>query len=344
MTARTLGACLEAAAATLKNSPTLNLSRAQSHREARYLAAAILRREGFRPAEIHKDADMSALLRAPSISMLHIEVPVVAEKLFTEVTARRARAEPLAYILGETEFWSMSFSVDESCLIPRPDTETLVEAMVDHCFSQLVQDGQTGRVADLYTGAGPILLAALSELPSDVIGVGFDINDRALRFAQENATRHNLDSRATFCKQDLSLPLPICFPHPFSNGSASNSHDDLDCQWDIAFANPPYIKSEDIDSLMSDVRDYEPSLALDGGPDGLDPYRHIASALSQGRLRTRWLIMEIGHDQASMVEDIFLGCDNSVFDPMSIVEVRKDLSGRDRCVVMRDPNFEGGVR
>ena len=139
--------------------------------------------------------------------------------------------------------------------------------------------------ADLYTGSGCLLLAALSELPAPASGVGYDISSNAVSIAQRNARRHHLDARAVFVEQDLSGPAPI-------TSAASGKS----C-WDIVFANPPYIKSDDIPDLMPDVRDFEPSLALDGGPDGLDPYRDMASAVRDGRLRSQWLFLEVGHDQ-----------------------------------------------
>ena len=187
-------------------------------------------------------------------------------------------------------------------------------------------------LADLYTGPGPLLLAALSELPAHATGVGFDVSPGALKVAEKNARRHGLDSRASFVEQDLSIPQRIELPESESD---KDNGDRTPTFWDIVFANPPYIRSADMPGLMPDVRNFEPRLALDGGPDGLEPYRDIASAVRDGHLRTRWLFLEIGHDQASDITDIF---DNPLM--MDVVEVRKDLAGMDRCVVLKRNNKE----
>ena len=310
----TLGRCLEAASAMLAGSRLLGVTSAQARREARAIAAGLLREPALRPRCIHPEADLQSLLRAPSVSTLELDLSMDAFRRVTGAANRRARGEPLAYILGEKEFWSMVFHVNEKCLIPRSDSETLIEAMLEH-YVPTIQD-QNVHVADLYTGSGCLLLAALSELPAPASGVGYDISSNAVSIAQRNARRHHLDARAVFVEQDLSGPAPI------TNAASGKS-----C-WDIVFANPPYIKSDDIPDLMPDVRDFEPSLALDGGPDGLDPYRDMASAVRDGRLRSQWLFLEVGHDQAGDIQDIF--------SMMNLVEVRKDLSGLDRCMVFRN--------
>jgi release factor glutamine methyltransferase len=345
--ASTLGALLEAARLTLSRAPRLSLSDGQARREARALAAGVLRREksvvrAADDTDYDTDVAVEALLRAPSASALALACSPGPARALERAARRRALGEPLAYVLGEKEFWSMALHVDRHCLIPRPDSETLVEAMVDHCcrgvqqstVQQSTETEEAGgatplrrlRVADLYTGSGPLLLAALSELPSHTTGVGFDISAGALRVARRNARRHGLEARASFVEQDLSLPMP-----PAS--------------WDIVFANPPYIRSEDMRGLMTDVRDFEPALALDGGPDGLAPYRDIASAVQDGRLQSQWLFLEIGNDQAGDVKDIFNGiaaaAPGGQLNPlMDMVEVRKDLAGMDRCIVLRGKSLK----
>ena len=170
-----------------------------------------------------------------------------------EYARRRLAGEPVARILGEKEFWGLPLQLSSATLVPRPDTETVVELAL-----QLLRAGgdldRPLRIADLGTGSGAILLALLSELPA-AQGFGTDISEAALQTAGANAARAGLSGRATFIACDYASGLA----GPF----------------DLIVSNPPYIRSADIDGLAAEVRNHDPMAALDGGADGLDAYRAL---------------------------------------------------------------------
>jgi release factor glutamine methyltransferase len=205
-----------------------------------------------------------------------------AETIRSLVTRRLSR-EPVAHIMGQKEFWGLPFRVTPATLVPRPETETVVEAAL------AVIDGSSGRgcllrIADLGTGSGALLLALLSELPQ-AYGIGTDVSADALTVAQENATRLSLADRAAFMRGDFTSVLGRRF--------------------DLIVSNPPYIPSSDIASLAPEVRDHEPRLALDGGPDGLAAYRAIATDSGRVLAPGGHLVLEIGTGQASAVTQVF---------------------------------------
>ncbi len=214
--------------------------------------------------------------------------------------ARRAAGEPVARIIGAWEFWGLPFGLSPETLVPRPDTETLVEAALG-----LRPDGPH-RLADLGTGSGCILVALLTEWPS-AFGVGLDRSPGALRTAQANAARNGVADRAAFVVGDWAASLA----GPF----------------DLVVANPPYIASHVIAGLSGEVRDHDPRLALDGGPDGLDAYRIILAQVPPLLRPGGHLLVEIGYDQEAALRGLAtvhgLGA-----------EVRRDLAGHPRVVVM----------
>jgi release factor glutamine methyltransferase len=205
---------------------------------------------------------------------------------------RRLAHEPVARIIGTKEFWSLDLCINDSTLVPRPETETVVEAALTAIglrgsrISELSM-GELGtgelRIADLGTGSGAILLALLSEL-KDAFGVGSDINPRALVVARDNARRLGL-RRAAFVACDLAAALA----GPF----------------DLIVSNPPYIASGDIATLAPEVRLFDPRLALDGGTDGLSAYRAIAAAAPALLATEGSLVVELGVGQAEPVAAIF---------------------------------------
>jgi release factor glutamine methyltransferase len=209
---------------------------------------------------------------------LHFDRPLEESELtaYRALIVRRAKREPLQYILGETEFWSLSFSVSPAVLIPRPDTEVLVEEAL-----RLV-DG--GRILDVGTGSGVIAVALARELAeADVVAL--DISPAALAVAGGNARRNGVDARITFLEGDLAH-LP---EGPF----------------DLIVSNPPYIPAADVDGLMPEVRDFEPRQALDGGDDGLNPYRMLATQADLCLVPGGWLLVEVGIGQAQDVQQLF---------------------------------------
>jgi release factor glutamine methyltransferase len=214
---------------------------------------------------------------------------------------RRLRREPVSRILGRKGFWKIMLNVTPDVLSPRPDTETLIDvAVLAHAKTEAFT------VADLGTGSGAILLAILSERPG-ATGVGTDISSEALAVARENGANLGLDGRAAFLRTE------------WATGFGDNS-------FDLVVSNPPYIPSDDIDGLDPEVRDHDPRLALDGGPDGLQAYRELAPEIMRILRPGGIFAVEIGWDQGPQVKALF---DTQGFPDVKIV---KDLADRDRVV------------
>ena len=215
---------------------------------------------------------------------------------------RRLAGEPVARIVGAREFWGLPLIVTPAVLVPRPETETVVELALS-----LVDDRKRAlRIADLGTGTGAILLALLSELPN-ADGVGTDLSPDALDVARRNAAALGLGGRACFLEGDFAAGLTGRF--------------------DLVVSNPPYIVTPDIATLAREVRDHDPRLALDGGADGLAAYRAIAA--DAPRLLGGHLVVEIGAGQQPDVE--FLLAEKG----LAIAAVRHDLYGVARAVAAR---------
>jgi len=192
---------------------------------------------------------------------------------------RRLAGEPVARILGHKEFWGLSLSLSPATLVPRPDTETVVELAL-----QMLRDSvasRAPRIADLGTGTGAILLALLSELP-EATGVGTDISGEAVETATANALSLGLAARASFIRCDYASALT----GPF----------------DLIVSNPPYISSGDIAGLAVEVRDHDPWAALDGGPDGLAAYRALIPQAARILAPGAALVVEAGQGQAAQIE------------------------------------------
>ena len=215
--------------------------------------------------------------------------------------ARRLKREPVSRILGRKGFWKIMLNVTPDVLSPRPDTETLLDiamlAFAPHeAFSMI----------DLGTGSGAILLAVLAERPA-ATGVGTDISSEALAVARENAANLDLDGRAAFLRTEWAA------------GFADHS-------FDFVASNPPYIPSGDIPGLDPEVRDHDPILALDGGPDGLQAYRDLAPEIRRILKAGGTFAVEIGFDQGPQVKALF---EDAGFDGVIVV---KDLGDRHRVV------------
>lgn len=232
--------------------------------------------------------------------------PAQAQAL-AEALTQRCRRVPMAQIVGVREFWSLAFKVTSDTLTPRPDTETLVEAIVDHCAHQ------PKRILDLGTGTGCIVLALLSEWP-DAVGIAVDASDEALKVAAENSRTLGLAERATFFVADWTGP---------------HWTRALGAPFDVVVSNPPYIPALDIETLEPDVRDFEPRSALDGGEDGLDAYRAIVAELPTLLAPGGLVGFEIGLGQADDVAALLrvVGLD--------VVDQRADLGGVTRVVLAR---------
>ena len=201
-------------------------------------------------------------------------------ELFTSLIRRRATREPVSHLLGRREFWGLSFVVNADVLDPRPDSETLIEALL----GRLENKSDRLRILDLGTGSGCLLLSLLHELPN-AWGLGIDLSEKALVTARGNAEQLEMSSRATFCRAIWTAPLTGVF--------------------DIVISNPPYIEEEQIVCLAPEVRQHEPRIALSGGHDGLQAYREIARDISSLMVVDGWLAVECGAGQWSDVASIF---------------------------------------
>ncbi|MBQ3795805.1 MAG: peptide chain release factor N(5)-glutamine methyltransferase [Butyrivibrio sp.] len=230
------------------------------------------------------------------------EVSESEAKEYEEFLNRRSKREPLAYIIGKWDFMGLSFAVNKNVLIPEQDTEVLVEEAM-----RFLEDGF--RILDLCTGSGCIALSLLN-YSNNTTAVGTDISEEALSVAKENAKDLSLSERALLVKTDL-------FPEMDDDGS----------KFDLIVSNPPYIRSDVIETLAPEVRDYEPRLALDGDADGLVFYRRIIDEAPKYLFSNGYLIMEIGYDQAFEVTELLekAGCYHDI-------EVIKDYAGNDRVV------------
>lgn len=220
--------------------------------------------------------------------------------------ARRCAHEPTAYITGMREFWSLDFKVNPAVLIPRPETERLVEIVLDLVGSRT---RCPLRIVDIGTGSGAIAVALATELPGSKI-IATDISAAALAVAVENAASHSVDGKIEFVHSDLFDRL---------------SEDEL---FDLIISNPPYVRGAEIAALDPEVSRWEPCGALDGGADGLDFYRRIA-AQGFDRLRSNGaVVVEIGAGMGEAVTTIFKGNPGC-----AQVEVYKDYAGKERVVV-----------
>lgn len=227
----------------------------------------------------------------------HLDAAVPAG--FDALVQRRVASEPVAYITGHRGFWTLTLRIGPGVLIPRPDSETLIEAALDW-----FKDAPPRTILDLGTGSGALLLAALSEFP-DAHGLGIDRSEDALAIAACNAQDCGLADRCRLQR--------------------GNWADGLYGPFDLILCNPPYIASTA--ALPRDVCDYEPASALFAGPDGLDDYRLLAPQIAQLLSSTGCAVVEIGFDQADSAGTLFRQAGLSV-------RVRKDLGGRDRCLII----------
>lgn len=234
---------------------------------------------------------------------VNFERPLDSSELaaFREQVQRRAKGEPVQYILGETEFWSLPFTVSPAVLIPRADTEVLVEEALSRIEGPV-------HLLDVGTGSGAIAVAMAHEKP-EIQVTALDCSEEALHVARGNAERNGVAERVSCLAGDLA-ELP---PGPFA----------------MVVSNPPYIPTADCEQLMTEVRDHEPRLALNGGEDGLNAYRQLTSQSGEILLPGGWLLVEVGIGQA---EDVV-----ALFEAAGLAEIksRDDYAGIPRVVAGR---------
>jgi release factor glutamine methyltransferase len=269
--------------------------------------AATLTADGFDEARRRARRLVAAALRlSPAELVAHPERRVAAadRERIADMLRRTVAREPLSRIVGVREFWGLDFLLSADALDPRPETETLVEAVL----VRLPDRGRPYRFLDLGTGSGCLLLALLSEF-RQARGVGVDLAPGAVALARDNARRLGLGARARFAVSDWSSAIAGRF--------------------DAVVANPPYIAAAEIRSLPPEVRDYDPATALDGGPDGLAAYRAIAADLKRLLAPGGLLAVEIGAGRGAAVATILrdAGLHGDALVP--------DLAGIARCIVAR---------
>ncbi len=231
------------------------------------------------------------------------------DKFFKFIDKRKS-GYPIQYILGKQEFMGLDFYVKEGVLIPRPDTEILVEHIIELVKSKYFGKKDLIRIVDIGTGSGAITLSLAHYLGNAHV-YSIDISDTALEVATENSKKLGLESKVTFLKGDLFNPLEELKLHS---------------SIDIIVSNPPYIPTKDILDLQKEVAEYEPKLALDGGEDGLDFYRRIVAESGKYIAHGGVLAFEIGYNQGNEVKELMAG-------GFKDIEIIKDLSGHDRVVV-----------
>jgi release factor glutamine methyltransferase len=246
-----------------------------------------------------------ALDHAALIAQAEHRLTSAEARAIAALETRRLTREPVARIVGVKEFWGLPLKLSADTLIPRPDTETVVEA----ALAALGDRERPLRIADLGTGSGALLLALLTELPS-ARGVGTDVSLGALTCARANAAALGLAGRASFVACDQGTALAGGF--------------------DLVVANPPYVVSADIGSLQPEVRDFEPRRALDGGADGLAAYRVIGADARRLLAAKGLLVVEIGVSQFEQVTSIFA---RAGLTPAG--EPRSDLAGVPRALAVR---------
>jgi release factor glutamine methyltransferase len=228
-------------------------------------------------------------------------------KMVKKYMERRLNREPISHICGHKEFWSLDFVVDENVLSPRPETEFLIETALN-CIPS-----HTAKILDLGTGSGAIAVTMAIEVAECKV-LAIDIDSKALNIAKENSERHGVINRIEFICADLRT----------SDWSGCFS---------LILSNPPYIKSEDIEKIMPEVRNYEPCKALDGGLTGLDFYRSIIPMAVDQLEENGFLILEIGHDQADEVTTLL-----NNFSCYQNIKVIQDYSGYDRVIKAQKTN------
>ena len=264
----------------------------------------ILSEKKIKTAELDSEILMSkAINKEKKFLILNFnnEIPKENLNIFNDLVNQRSKGKPIAYLLKKKEFWKNEFVVDRNVLIPRPDTEILVEQALE-----LTKNKNKLNLLDVGVGSGCILLSILNE-KKNFYGTGIDICGKSLSICRVNSHKLGLKKRVKLFKSNIDN---------FQYG-----------KYDLIISNPPYIKKYDLKCLEKDVIGFEPKQALDGGVEGLSEIRKVISKSSELIKKNGFLILEIGFDQKNRVKQIL---QNKGFYIKKIV---KDLSGHDRCIV-----------
>jgi len=242
------------------------------------------------------NCDRLEFLKNPDMQISKSQLAV-----FNKLVSRRLKWEPVAYITGRKEFWSFTLEVNKGVLIPRPDTEIILEEAL-----AVGKNIIAPRIADIGTGSGAIALALAKELPEPKI-TATDISPAALKIAKKNARNLKLGKNIEFLKGDLFAPVKGFF--------------------DIIVSNPPYISAAEYEELPRGVKDFEPKIALLAGQTGVEFYEKLIYQSKNHLKKDGWLLMEIGAPQAEKIRDIMQEC--AFFED---IDVRRDYAGHDRVI------------
>lgn len=265
---------------------------------------------GIDSARLDARVLLAYAMGVPAETLIFAETPTAAEQdRFDVLIARRSAREPLAYIVGQKEFWSLPFLVGPGVLIPRPESETLIE----EAMRTFPDRDRALDVLDLGTGSGCLLIAFLSEYPN-AHGVGVDESPTALGWARRNAVANDIDNRCTWLE---------------GNWASSGQ------RFDVIFSNPPYLAAAEGAALAPEIANFEPPGALFGGEDGLDAYRALGPIIARALRPGGWAGLEIGMGQTDRVCQILVG------SGLEIAGVIPDLSNTPRCVAVRLPSGRG---
>jgi release factor glutamine methyltransferase len=289
-----------------------NVTLAQAIQEAEKL----LRNHGVPEPRLDAELLLRHVLgrdRAWLLARLRESLDEAVKERFDSVLERRAAREPIQYITGSQEFWGLDFAVTRDTLVPRPETELIVETVL----RDLGSSGKSGRqqtIIDLCSGSGCIAVSLAHELPAARF-FATDASEAAIGMARENARRHDVAGRIRFLTGDLFGPLQEL---------------DLAGRVDVIASNPPYIAAADRDALQPEVRDFEPAMALFAGPEGTELHRRIIEGAPEFLAPDGSLIMEMGIGQAEALSEMVR--QSGAFGPPEIV---KDLAGIDRLIVAK---------
>ena len=234
------------------------------------------------------------------LTNLNMDIEKKNFNIFKEYLIRRSKNEPLAYIFGEKEFWSKSFNVNKHTLIPRPETELLVEVLLK------IFKGKKISILDIGTGSGCIIVSLLTNLRQSV-GTGVDISKNAILTAEKNVVKYKLNNRIKLLNKS--------FENIFNK------------KFDLIVSNPPYIEKKAIKNLSEDIKKYEPRMALDGGNDGLDLIKKVIYKSKDILKVNGTLALEIGNEQIKKVSKILIDCN------FRIENVIKDYKNNVRCII-----------
>ncbi|MBF8296149.1 MAG: Release factor glutamine methyltransferase [Bacteroidetes bacterium] len=270
-----------------------------------------LQRHVFDEARLTVELLLSHALRYKRIELYtHFDQPLSKDelKVFRTLYERRLHHEPVQYIVGATGFMGMQFQVDQRAFIPRPETETLVEQAMIFCNRR--PEGESASILEVGTGSGNIAIA-IAKLVRNIQVTTIDINTEALEVARVNAVTHGVAERISFQEMSLFDPLVELLPQ----------------KYDLLVSNPPYVSAKEWEHLAPEIRHFEPRTAVSDSSDGYEFYRRIAQI---GRVLLRkngWVLVEVGHGQATYVQDIF---EEAGIEGLSAVN---DLQGIPRVVM-----------